>query len=616
VMFYPLEGPAPVYNQISFAHKLCLMQKGSAEGRPLEWFPESSWWLSFDNPIPVYLPLHLGTRYRDVQLVAPLLENRGGPLRRHKEFNSGQEWGYWQQDYGVGVWHWNADVPLEAVLGELMDPLCDPSTWPDGCAARDEGIAVLSEVIDHQKEFFLERTDYAGRPGGLYVYFAGEDPADELAARAGFVFRPVRVSFAEVAAWSDEMAQHFVETDLAALHEAATAYAGWVERLRAIESQVPEAGRPWLAETLDGIEIDGLRAQQIAALYEAVLAFRSARESEEDDPADAARPKLDEARAVIAAAEVVIRRREAAYRYPPEQEYGGGLTAETAVPNGTTYPYRVHTKTHLLTYWHNRQARAENLIAGGKEETNRVVLTPVFAAPDTPLQIDWPASPGLLGMLDLGDGTTVDPSTTEHVYTSQGIFSVSGTLELEGITIAVSGAVARTARRAVAPTGALILTVPSDPVAVEFIRGIVPAFGFATDGTGFAFATDASGTDQFDFAEVETTTLTMTGANGFETAPADATMELVGLTGPEGDPRFIRLADIQFLGTVDATGFGDSITVDGKIVVSDVVDLLVELIGFDEPGARAFLAGVYDVPVEELPAEAPFRGEIALGPES
>jgi hypothetical protein len=357
---------------------------------------------------------------------------------------------------------------------------------------------------------------------------------------------------------------------------------------------------------LDGVEINGLRAQHIAALYEAVLAFRNARENEEEDPASAARPKLDEAAAVITAAEAAIRRREAAYRYPAEQVHGGGLTPETAVPNGTTYPYRVHTKTHLLTYWHNRQARAETLIAGGEEETNRVILTPVFAAPDAPLQIDWPASPGLLGSLDLGDGTSVGPSTTEHVYQFEGIFAISGTLELEGIPITVSGTVARTDRRAMAPTGALSLRVPSDPVAVEFIRGVVPAFAFATDGANLAFATDASGTDV-------TTTLTMTGGNGFETAPADANMELVGLTGPEGDPRFIGLADIQFLGTLDAAGFGDSIIVDGRIVVSDVVDLLVELIGFDEQGALAFLAGVYGVPVEELPAEAPFRGEIALG---
>src|SRR5690606_5848304 len=116
------------------------------------------------------------TRHRDVELVAPLLENRGGTLRRHKQFNSGHEWGYWQQDYGVGLWHWNVDVPLDAVLREIADPLCDVSEWPASCAARDELVAVLAEMMAHQWDFFLERPDHRGQPGGLYTYFSGEDP--------------------------------------------------------------------------------------------------------------------------------------------------------------------------------------------------------------------------------------------------------------------------------------------------------------------------------------------------------------------------------------------------------------------------------------------------------
>lgn len=73
VMFYPLEGPAYVDEQRTFAHKLCLMKEASEQGRPLTFFPEGSWWLSFDNPIPVYLPLYIGARHRDIELVRPLL---------------------------------------------------------------------------------------------------------------------------------------------------------------------------------------------------------------------------------------------------------------------------------------------------------------------------------------------------------------------------------------------------------------------------------------------------------------------------------------------------------------------------------------------------------------
>jgi len=611
VMLPPLEGPALLYNQVTFAHKLCLMQRASAEGRPLEWFPESSWWLSYDNPVPVYLPLYLATRHRDVELVAPLLENRGGTLRRHKEFNSGHEWGYWQQDYGVGLWHWNVDVPFDAVLGELADPFCDPDVWPRSCAARDEMVDVLADLIAHQWEFFLERTDYAGRPGGLYTYFSGEDPAEELSARAGFTFHPQPVTFAEVAAWSADDAQHFRDTDLAAMREAAAAYTAWLDRLRAIEPSVPEAGRTWLAEVIDGVEINALRAEHVATLYEGMLALGAAERDGAEDPAVAARPLLDDAAEMLAAAEQVIRRREAGYRYPAAQVHGGGLTPETAVANGTTYPYRVHTKTHLLTYWTVRQERAENVVAGDVEDPNRVAMTPVFADPGVPLDINWPDLPSLAADIALGDGTDVDPSIEQHTFAGEGVYAISGTMEIDGTPISVRGAVARTAQRAASPLGGLTLDFPSDPVAVEFIRGVAPSFHFAAAGNALAVATDVTGAGTFHFSDVARTDLSRSG-DEFTTEGVDIRMQLVGLVGGDGTPRFIGLGDVRFSGRLDESGFGESLTVAGTIAITDIVALLVELVGFDEQGARAFLANVYQTTVEELPEDAPFSGALAL----
>lgn len=610
VMLPPLEGAAIVYNQVTFAHKLCLMQKASAEGRPLEWFPESSWWLSYDNPVPVYLPLYLGARHRDIELVAPLLEKNGGTLRRHKEFNSGHEWGYWQQDYGVGLWHWNVDVPFDAVLGEIADPLCAPEAWPQSCAARDEMIAVMKEVIDHQRLFFLERFDYAGRPGGLYTYFSGEDPAEELSERAGFTFHPQPpLTFAAAAALSAADATRFRDGDLAALREAEQAYAAWTSRLRAWVAAVPEAGQPWLAEVIDGLEINELRAGHVATLYEGMLALGAAERSGDDDPAAAAQPYLDDAAELLAAAEQVIRRREAAYRYPAAQVYGGGLTAETAVPNGTTYEYRVHTKTHLMTYWTIRQQRAADVVAGDVEDPNQLVLSPVFADLDVAISIAWPDVPNLVASIALGDGTIVDPATAEHVFDGEGVFEVTGTIEIDGTPIAVQGAVARTASRAAAPLGSLSLTYPTDEVAVQFIRGVSPAFYFAITDDTLAVATDVTGSERFSFADVATTSVSTSSA-AFTSAPVDLRMQLNGLVGADGTPRFIGLGDVTFSGAADLEG---PLTVEGTIAVQDIVDLLVELVGFDEQGSFAFLARVYDVPVEELPADAPFSATLALG---
>lgn len=609
VMLPPLEGPAFVYNQVTFAHKLCLMQRASAEGRPLEWFPESSWWLSYDNPVPVYLPLYLATRHRDVELVAPLLEKNGGTLRRHKEFNSGHEWGYWQQDYGVGLWHWNVDVPFDTVLGELADPLCAPDVWPHSCAARDEMIAVLGEVIDHQWELFLERTDFDGRPG-LYPYFSGEDPAEELSERAGFTFHPQPpLSFAATAALSAAESQRFRDGDLAALRDAARVYAAWTERLRALEPDVPPAGRPWLAEVLDGVEINGLRAAHLVALFDGMLAFGAAQRAGDEDAAAAAQPFLAAAAEFLDEAELVIRRREAAYRYPAAQVYGGGLTPETAVANGTTYEYRVHTKTHLLTYWTIRQQRAEDVVAGEMEDPNQVVLSPVFADPGVPLQIGWPEVASLAATVMLGDGTTVDQNSTEHTYAGDGVFPISGTIEIDGTPLNVDGAVARTAIRAAAPLGSLSLTFPTDEVAVQFIRGVSPAFYFAAAGDHLAVATDVTGSERFSFADVVTATISPAGGATFTSAPVDLRMQLVGLVGGDGTPRFIGLGDVTFSGDAGLVG---PLRVTGTIAVQDVVDLLVELIGFDEQGAFAFLARVYELPVEELPADAPFEATLAV----
>lgn len=610
VMLPPLEGPVLVYNQVTFAHKLCLMRKASAEGRPLEWFPESSWWLSYDNPVPVYLPLYLAARHRDIELVAPLLEKNGGTLRRHKEFNSGHEWGYWQQDYGVGLWHWNVDVPFDAVLGELGDPLCAPEAWPQSCAARDEMIAVLGEAIDHQRDLFLERIDYAGRPGGLYTYFSGEDPAEELSERAGFTFHPQPpLTFAAASTLSAAEATRFRDGDVAALRDAEQAYAAWTARLRSLVDAVPEAGQPWLAEVIDGLEINGLRAAHVATLYEGMLALGAAERAGDDDPAAAAQPYLDDAAELLATAEQVIRRREAAYRYPAAQVYGGGLTPETAVPNGTTYEYRVHTKTHLMTFWTIRQQRATDVVAGDIDDPNQLVLSPVFADPGVPLEIDWPEGAYLGSSVDLGDGTTVDPSVVQHDYDESGIFPITGTVEIDGTPIAVSGAVARPDYQAAAPLGALTLTHPTDEVAVQFIRGVSPAFYFASAGGLFAVATDPTGSGRFSFTDVVTTTLSPAGLATFITGPVDLRMQLVGLVGVDGSPRFIRLNDVTFNGEGPLVG---PFFIGGTIAIQDVVDLLIEFVGFDEQGARAFLARVYDVPVEELPADAPFTATLAL----
>jgi hypothetical protein len=95
----------------------------------------------------------------------------------------------------------------------------------------------------------------------------------------------VRVSFQKVMTWSRDAITKFRFGDLRALGHMAELYDEWTARLAKLE--VPEHGRRWLDEIKDGIEIDALRAHQIADLYESLLLVR-----EGQDP----RPTFERAR--------------------------------------------------------------------------------------------------------------------------------------------------------------------------------------------------------------------------------------------------------------------------------------------------------------------------------
>jgi hypothetical protein len=625
VMFYPLEGPAFVYNQKTFAHKLCLMKKASEQGRELVYFPEGSWWLSFDNSIPVYLPLYMLTRKRDVELLKPLLQTHGkGGLFGHRMFTSGHEWGYWQQDYAVGLWHWNVDISLKAVLGDLFDPLCEAKDWKKGCAAKTEAINVMIELMNHQKKALLLQKDWKGLEGGLFPYLAGEDPADEIAAISGFEFRPVKVAFRLFLKWDSKQLKVFKESDLKALQEMDRLHKGWLDRLQAIKKDVPQAGVAWLDEVMDGIENNMLRARHTAALYSAVIAFREAQLRNEearkkdpdaklDDPKQAAAAHWKVAEESLKQAEVVIRRREKQYRYPGEQVYGGGDTPDTQVPNGTTYPWRVHYKTHVLSYWTNRHQQVKDLLDGAGGSNNSLVLSPTIAAPGEPLTITWPPLKGLQASVTIG-GTSVQTSDKRFdVGDKEGYWKVEGKLVLDGRDIQLAGGVVRAKIRAVSPPKSFSLTEPDSPLAKSVLNSLFPSILWAyVPGVkgGLAFAPDLDNDGAADFSDVVFASIP-DGKTTFSTLPVSFPM-------PVPDPAtgqnalVVRATDVVFSGEAKEGKLLTPIKMAGNLVIDDLVEALIKLAGFDRKGALQTLAGVLKFDVANPPQKRAFKGDMKL----
>ncbi len=629
VMFYPLEGSAPVYDQKSFAHKLCLMQKASAAGRPLVWFPESSWWLNFDNAIPFYLPLYIHRSFRDIELVKPLLASRGnGTLYGHRLFNSGHEWAYWQQDYVSGLLHFNADVTLDAALSEVAAPLCDGVLRDDGkdpltagCAASTEFIAVMRETIDHQRETLLEKKDWQGVEGGLYAYLMGESAADLYAQLAGIEFGRLRTPFTTVLNLSDKDAETLRDNDIAALTEIELAYETWATRLDDLTDA--NAGG-WLAEVRDGLHINHLRARQARLLYEAVLAHRAAEAATDDTARDtlraAARKSWQDAAKTLEDAAARIATREASYRYPPAQTVAGGMTPETAIPNGTTYGYRVYTTAHLLFYWNNRHEEVRRILDGELGGTVAgVTLTPAFAKPGVPLAIGYPDA-ATAAAVNLGDNTTATLTTKTHDYaTANALYPITGSYSIGDQTIPVRGVIARTTILGTSTKDDFALVSPDSSLAKLALEAVVPAFEWAAvlgnAVTQLAFAPILAEGAPVRFSEATLVEASFGSPTGFTSDPFDFQMAIPDPAG-NGPGFLVGMRDATLTGSYSNAGtFGETpITLKGNMVLADIKAILIGFGAFDDKGADSILATALGFDPKNPPETFPVEADITVTP--
>ncbi|MEZ4466113.1 MAG: hypothetical protein R3F43_17090 [bacterium] len=119
LMFYDLERPAPVYGNADF-HFLYEFMEREHTKREIEYFPEAAWWLTFDIAVPLYLPITIEARSRDLKLIAPMLD---GKLTGHRVFGTGHEWGYWQNEYCSYRMAADLDYDWHACLADITTPL-------------------------------------------------------------------------------------------------------------------------------------------------------------------------------------------------------------------------------------------------------------------------------------------------------------------------------------------------------------------------------------------------------------------------------------------------------------------------------------------------------------
>lgn len=329
VMYYDLyEDAGGAYHHQDFAeHRQYLLDRRCA-GQRAAYFPETAYWVAFDDSVPQYLPLYARSRWLDLaRLDADAAATGCGPLDEHLLFSSGWEWGYWLGDVAA----LRASYARPADPRALFDDAYGPG-FPAGTAA------LLGDLADAQARALIDQR--------LAAYVAGRDVAIDAGRQLDIVSQPDRVTFDDLVAADGAARDAFARDVLAPLASYGDALDGFAARL----DRLGVPGDRWGREIVDGVAIDQARVRFVAAAYEAALAHLAG-------DAATARRRRDAAAALLAEGQAIVARRHADLH----DDHGPRLTSK--VGNATIYQYGYLRNADTLCYWQRELTQLDGLLA-------------------------------------------------------------------------------------------------------------------------------------------------------------------------------------------------------------------------------------------------------------
>ncbi|KAA0892318.1 hypothetical protein ET418_07965 [Oryzomonas rubra] len=337
VMCYSVSEPhAPVYGNVNQCFMLDAA-RDEARRRETWYWPESSYWVGFDSPVPLLLLPYLDSRWSDMDQMARL------GVAGHLTFTSGWEWGYWLMDWSIARWSWRfSDDGCPQGNGPLT-PLDD--LLPD---QRLHGL--WSEALRLQNRYLKER--------GLMRYLAALAPFSELPHPFDRPFQPdpgFRYSWLLNAAPRGEAAAVLTGpvADMEAYDVAMSALAERIDaRLAHFEAAQGDRFRAPLhvARELNiGLRVTALRARHRALTLRALVAKRP----EEGEAPNRSEALLARAAMVRGEALTLVARQEQGYRYPLER-IARRTTNLTAYSFGYLYP------VSRLFYWEREEEQVRH----------------------------------------------------------------------------------------------------------------------------------------------------------------------------------------------------------------------------------------------------------------
>jgi hypothetical protein len=322
VMYFDLyEDAGGAYDYDLFTDHRTFLESRLKAGQPAGYFPESAYWVAFDDSVPTYLPLYLRSRWTDLHNL-----KAAGPLQHYVEFSSGFEWGYWQQDRATLRWAFHLDDTWDAPIADAFK------------VYGDKG-AKLADLIRR----YGETEHHALIEERLAAYIAGRDQLIDYGRGSGIVSQPDRVDVPDLPNLDGGTLGSFDSTRLQPLEQFSTDLEAYATEIDGLGLDTSEG---FQAEAIDGVEVTALRARFVASVYRAVMNHLNG-----TDP----QPMLDQAQQKLDAAQAVVQRRHRAL-FDPDP-----LLLIHQPVNPTLYQYGYLYEADTLCYWKRELAQAKNI---------------------------------------------------------------------------------------------------------------------------------------------------------------------------------------------------------------------------------------------------------------
>jgi hypothetical protein len=341
VMCYSVsETTAPVYGNRNQCFMLQTAQKEQLRRETWYW-PESSYWVGFDTPVPLLLLPYLDARRQDIETMARLGVNG------HLTFTSGWEWGYWLIDWSIARWTWeyrdSQAIRQSNSLTPLIEVLPDPRLQP-----------MWKEALRLQNHYLKERD--------LMRYMAAATPFSELPYPFDKPFQPApEFHYSRLLRSGTTLeANMHLDRPIRNLEEYAITMGALSQQMEVMIARDCKAGNPaalmrrTLARELTrALAVSALRARHRAMTLRALSAKVSERTGERCRDKGTSVEWLSNARQVRFKALDLVRQQESGYRYPLSllTDRRVGITA---YPFGYLYP------ASRLFFWEREEEQVEH----------------------------------------------------------------------------------------------------------------------------------------------------------------------------------------------------------------------------------------------------------------